>query len=65
MTTDTLEDGYDYEPDEEDGEEWRPGQCDNCSGYVPPAGTFAPACACAIGQGADEEDCTCGPDDRG
>jgi hypothetical protein len=52
----------DDEDDQEDAEEWQPGECDNCYGETVtnrPAGWTA--CACIIGQGADPEDCRCGP----
>lgn len=56
----------DYDEEFEDSEEWQPGQCCNCSGYVPgPADPFlTPACACAISQGADPENCVCGPEEN-
>lgn len=46
--------------------EWKPGDCDHCYGGdengVTATGPFgAVFCACAIGQGADEEGCRCGP----
>ena len=63
--------GVDYDEDDlyddpEDAEEWQPGECDNCSGGdengVTATGPLGPLfCACFIGQGADEEDCRCGP----
>ena len=63
--TDITDLGYDYEP-EDDTEDWQPGQCDNCSGgdeegvtATGPLGNLY--CACRIGQGADPEDCHCGP----
>jgi hypothetical protein len=62
-----VDDLYEYDENEfedfEDGEEWQPGQCCNCSGYVPEPNDppLTPACACAIGQGASPEDCVCGP----
>ena len=56
----------DDEDDQEDAEEWREGECDNCYGgdeegitATGPLGTLY--CACRIGQGADPEDCHCGP----
>ncbi|MFJ6530869.1 hypothetical protein ACIQMZ_37185 [Streptomyces longwoodensis] len=56
--------------DQEDAQEWREGQCDNCSGGdaagVTAEGPLGPLyCACKIGQGAeDPNDCTCGPEKR-
>ncbi|MEV7600018.1 hypothetical protein AB0O91_21820 [Kitasatospora sp. NPDC089797] len=59
------DDGFDEYQD--DGE-WRPGECDHCSGgdgngvtANGPLGTLY--CACFIGQGAVPEDCVCGPED--
>ena len=55
----------DYEDEEyEDAHEWRPGECDTCSGrHVVTEGPFGPiVCACAIGQGAPLGQCVCGPD---
>jgi len=59
---------YDEDDELEDAEEWRPGECDNCYGGdengVTATGPLGPLyCACFIGQGADEEDCRCGPED--
>jgi hypothetical protein len=59
------EDEYD-EP--ADAEEWQPGECDMCFGGdengVTATGPLGPLfCACAIGQGADEENCRCGPEE--
>lgn len=52
--------------DVEDAEEWHFGECDNCYGGdengVTATSPLGPVfCACFIGQGADEEDCRCGP----
>lgn len=45
----------------EDAEEWQPGECDHCYGQTV-QGPLGPIhCACAIGEGADPEDCHCGP----
>ena len=57
----------DYDESEADGE-WQEGECDHCSGGDEDAVTAtgplgALYCACRIGQGADEEDCHCGPID--
>ncbi|MEU1630859.1 hypothetical protein ABZ746_37575 [Streptomyces sp. NPDC020096] len=43
--------------------EWQPGECDNCFGepVEGPLGTIY--CACAIGQGAPEGECRCGPEE--
>ncbi|MFD9567720.1 hypothetical protein [Streptomyces sp. NPDC059994] len=46
-----------------DAEEWRPGQCDRCYGETVSGPLGDVHCACAIGQGADPEDCQCGPED--
>lgn len=66
---DAYTDHDEYMDDEDnltDAEEWRPGECDNCSGgdeegvtATGPLGNLY--CACRIGQGADPEDCYCGP----
>lgn len=60
------DDYMDDEDDQEDTEEWRPGECDRCYGGdengVTADGPLGPIfCACFIGQGANEEDCRCGP----
>jgi hypothetical protein len=59
--TGTEYDLYD-EDDILDADEWREGDCDNCSGFVPDPDDppMTPACACKIGQGAAAEDCRCG-----
>lgn len=63
----TAEDDYaDYDPDYPDAQEWQQGQCDRCSGGdeqgVTATGPLGPLyCACHIGQGADPENCQCGP----
>ncbi|MFJ4093981.1 hypothetical protein ACIPYS_20575 [Kitasatospora sp. NPDC089913] len=57
-------DDFDCAPDE-DTEDWTPGECDHCPGGEPirvPFGFIY--CACRIGQGADPEDCVCGPEDE-
>lgn len=41
--------------------EWRPGECDNCWGDTIDGPLGPIHCACAIGQGAGDEDCRCGP----
>lgn len=58
---------WDYDEDQEDAEEWKPGECDNCSGgdangvtATGPLGALY--CACKIGQGAPAEECQCGPE---
>ncbi|MFI0764618.1 GGDEF domain-containing protein [Streptomyces sp. NPDC021218] len=67
---DLFEEADDYDDFEdgefEDAEEWQPdtGQCDRCS--MAPGEVIEPlglCCACSIGQGADPENCVCGPDD--
>ncbi|MGW7691014.1 GGDEF domain-containing protein [Streptomyces asiaticus] len=60
---DLFEEADDYD-DFEDAEEWQPdtGQCDRCS--MVPGEVIEPlglCCACSIGQGADPENCVCGP----
>ncbi|MFD5436621.1 hypothetical protein ACFWJ4_31285 [Kitasatospora sp. NPDC127067] len=56
---------HDYdEYDPEESEDWQPGECDHCTGGEPiesPLGLLY--CACWIGQGADPENCVCGPDE--
>lgn len=52
----------------EDAEEWQPGECDRCSGGdengVTSTGALGPLyCACRIGQGAEPQDCACGPEE--
>ncbi|QKV97548.1 hypothetical protein HUT19_11505 [Streptomyces sp. NA02950] len=60
-----ADDYADFEDEEfEDAEEWQPdaGQCDRCS--MAPGEVIEPlglCCACSIGQGADPENCVCGP----
>lgn len=61
MTDDQYDDDF-------DAEEWPEGGCDNCGGSTPEelaaaatGRSLTPVCACAIGQGADAEDCRCGP----
>lgn len=60
---DYHDDDYD---DYDDDQEWKPGECDNCSGgdengitATGPLGALY--CACKIGQGAQTPDlCRCG-----
>ena len=57
-----------YDDDQEDSEEWRPGECDMCFGGdengVTATGPLGPIfCACAIGQGAPVDECRCGPEE--
>lgn len=60
---DLDDDYYDYDGDLDDSGEWQPGECDNCYGQTV-NGPLGPIfCACSIGQGADPEDCRCGPPD--
>lgn len=60
--SDSYEPDDDYEDDEPD-EEWQEGECDNCFGETV-QGPLGPIyCACAIGQGAADEDCVCGPEE--
>lgn len=52
------------EEDFEDASEWEPGTCDRC--MMSPGEVIEPfgvCCACSIGQGANAEDCECGPRD--
>ena len=68
MTYEHDDDAYDEDravQDDGDGE-WREGQCDRCYGgdenAVTATGPLGPLyCACKIGQGADLENCYCGP----
>lgn len=56
----------DYEGDNvdyEDAEEWQEGECDHCYGETVDGPLGPIYCACQIGQGADEDDCECGPPD--
>ena len=60
-----AEDDY-LNEDVVDAEEWQEGECDNCYGGdengVTATGPLGPLyCACFIGQGADAENCRCGP----
>lgn len=55
--------GDDWEDEEEDNEEWRPGECDHCFGQTVTGPIGDIDCACALGQGAAPEDCVCGPKD--
>ncbi len=53
--------------DDQDDDEWQPGECDNCFGGdengVTATGPLGDVfCACAIGQGAAEGECRCGPE---
>lgn len=65
--TDTEYELYDEDDIlDEDDEEWQEGECDNCYGGdengVTATGPLGDVfCACKIGQGADVEDCRCGP----
>lgn len=54
---DESEDDY----DEDESEDWQEGECDNCYGETVDGPLGPIYCACAIGQGADPEDCRCGP----
>jgi hypothetical protein len=61
-----LDDYYDEPPEDDSDDGWREGECDHCSGGdengVTATGPLGPIyCACRIGQGADEDDCHCGP----
>lgn len=63
------DDGDDIE-DQEEAEVWTEGQCDNCTGSSPAevaaaamTSAIIPVCACAIGQGATDGTCVCGPED--
>ncbi|PJN00845.1 hypothetical protein CG740_23365 [Streptomyces sp. CB01201] len=47
----------------DDEAEWRPGECDHCFGQTVSSPFGDIYCACAIGQGADPDDCVCGPED--
>lgn len=55
---------FDYDPDvyvdDEVDEEWRDGECDRCYGETVNGPLGPIQCACAIGQGADLENCLCG-----
>ncbi|MDH6705333.1 hypothetical protein P3T27_002043 [Kitasatospora sp. MAA19] len=62
-----MYDEYDDDLNEFDTDEgigdWAPGECDNCPGGEPTRVPFGFIyCACQIGQGADPENCACGPD---
>lgn len=46
---------------EDDAEEWREGECDRCYGETVDGPLGPIYCACAIGQGASEDGCVCGP----
>lgn len=46
--------------DSEDAQEWREGECDRCYGETVDGPLGPIYCACAIGQGASEDDCVCG-----
>ena len=41
--------------------EWQPGECDGCYGETVDGPLGPIGCACAMGQGAADEDCRCGP----
>ncbi|MDH6125953.1 hypothetical protein [Kitasatospora sp. GP82] len=54
----------DLDDEFEDAEEWQEGECDHCFGGEPTPSPFGPIyCACEIGQGAQPENCVCGPED--
>ncbi|MFV6033178.1 hypothetical protein [Streptomyces sp. NPDC056264] len=55
----------DEEEEFEEEHEWEPGQCDHCWGLPAGAepGLLSPGCACLLGQGADPNECSCGPED--
>jgi hypothetical protein len=58
-----LDEDDDFDPD--DCAQLHPGrlegECDHCYGETVD-GPFGPVyCACAIGQGADQDECVCGP----
>jgi hypothetical protein len=58
-----LDEDDDFDPDDcdRDAQEWREGECDHCYGETV-NGPLGPIyCACAIGQGADQDECVCGP----
>lgn len=62
-----LDDEADY-GDDQDAEEWQPGECDMCFGGdengVTATGPLGPLyCACFIGQGAPADECRCGPEE--
>lgn len=48
---------------EDDSDDWRQGECDRCYGETVDGPLGPIHCACAIGQGASEDDCVCGPPD--
>lgn len=63
-----LDEEADEYDDPEDSEEWQEGECDMCFGGdengVTATSPLGPLyCACFIGQGADEENCCCGPEE--
>ncbi|MDH6116880.1 hypothetical protein ABH930_000299 [Kitasatospora sp. GAS204A] len=61
--TDPYDDDSDYDEDDSTSEEWQPGECDRCHGETV-YGPLGPVyCACAIEQGAADEDCVCGPEE--
>lgn len=54
---------FEADYDDEESEDWQPGECDNCFGGPPIDGPLGPLhCACEIGQGAGPGDCRCGPE---
>lgn len=64
-SVDDYDDPDDYLDEDDDyggSDDWRQGECDHCYGETVHGGPFGPIyCACAIGQGASEDDCVCGP----
>ncbi len=55
-----ADDAEEFNEDQDSGE-WREGECDHCYGETV-NGPLGPIyCACAIGQGADPDECVCGP----
>lgn len=47
--------------EEAPADEWQEGECDHCYGETVDGPLGPIYCACEIGQGADEDNCVCGP----
>lgn len=56
-----LPEDDDLDEYEDDSDDWRAGECDHCFGETVDGPLGPIHCACAVGLGADEDDCVCGP----
>jgi hypothetical protein len=44
---------------EDESEDWQEGRCDRCTMLPGQVGPLGVCCACSIGDGARQEDCSC------